>query len=55
MQNVVIKKIDMKKDLAAGVYLFEAFCLVWSSNLVGSESVQIQSVQLVQNMVSDRT
>ncbi len=30
-------------------------CLGWSSNLVGSESGQIQSVKLMQNMVSNRT
>jgi hypothetical protein len=40
----------------AGVYLSEAppppllgFCLEWSSNFVGSESGQIQSVKLLQN------
>ncbi len=31
------------------------FCLGWSSNSVGSESGQIQSVKLQQNMVSNRT
>ncbi len=31
------------------------FCLGWSSNFVGSESGQIQSVNLLQNMVSNRT
>jgi hypothetical protein len=31
------------------------FCLGWSSNFVGSESVQIQSVILLQNMVFNRT
>jgi hypothetical protein len=31
------------------------FCLGWSSNFVGSESGQIQSVKLLQNMVSNRT
>ncbi len=41
----------------AGVYLSEAplllgFCLGWSSNFVGSESRQIESVKLQQNMVS---
>jgi hypothetical protein len=30
-------------------------CLGWSSNFVGSESGQIQSVKLLQNMVSNRT
>jgi hypothetical protein len=48
-------------DFAAGVYLFEAppllgYCLRWSSNfaLVGYGSGQIQSVKLLQNMVSNR-
>jgi len=48
-------------DLATGVCLSEApspsllrFCLGWSSNFVGSESGQIQSVKLHQNMVSNR-
>jgi hypothetical protein len=31
------------------------FCLGWSSNFVGSESGQIESVKLLQNMVSNRT
>jgi hypothetical protein len=31
------------------------FCLGWSSNFVGSESGQIQSVKLLQNMASSRT
>jgi hypothetical protein len=31
------------------------FCLGWSSNFVRSESGQIQSVKLFQNMVSNRT
>ncbi len=31
------------------------FCLGWSSNFVGSESGQIQSVKLQQNMTSNRT
>jgi hypothetical protein len=30
------------------------FCLGWPSNFVGSESGQIQSVKLLQNMVSNR-
>ncbi len=30
-------------------------CLGWSSNFVGSESGQIQSVKLLQNTVSNRT
>jgi hypothetical protein len=47
-------------DLAAGIYLSEAlsllgFCLGWSSNFVGSESGQILSVKLPQNMVSNKT
>jgi hypothetical protein len=31
------------------------FCLEWSSNFVGSESGQTQSVKLLHNMVSNRT
>ncbi len=31
------------------------FCLGWSSNFVGSETGQIQSVKLLQNMVTNRT
>ncbi len=31
------------------------FCLGWCGNFVGSESGQIQSVKLLQNMVSNRT
>jgi hypothetical protein len=47
-------------DFASGVYLSEVppllgFCLGWCSNFVGSESGQIQSVKLPQNMVSKRT
>jgi hypothetical protein len=30
-------------------------CLGWSSKFVGSESSQIQSVKLLQNIVSNRT
>ncbi len=30
-------------------------CLVWCSNFVGSESSQIQSVKLLQNIVSNST
>ncbi len=30
------------------------FCLGWYSNFVGSESGQIKSVELLQNMVSNR-
>jgi hypothetical protein len=55
-----LKKFTSKGTFAAGVYLSEApfpprFCLGWSSNFVGSESGQIQSVKLLQNMVSNRT
>ncbi len=44
---------------AAGVHLSKApypysFCLGWSSNFVGSESGQIQSVKLLRNMVSQQ-
>jgi hypothetical protein len=42
-------------DLAAGVYLSEAPTPPRSSNFVGSESCQIQSVKHPQNMVSNRT
>ena len=47
-------------DFAARVYLPEApsppdFYLGWSSNFVGSETGQIQSVKLLENMVSNRT
>ncbi len=44
------KTIELYKDFAAGVYLSEAplpflgFCLGWSSNFVGTEYGQIQSV-----------
>ncbi len=31
------------------------YCLGWSGNFIGSESGQIQSVQLLQNVVSNRT
>jgi hypothetical protein len=56
MQNVVILKIYFE----TGANLSEAlspprFCLGWSSNFVGSESDQIQSVKLLQNMVSNTT
>jgi hypothetical protein len=56
MQNVVILKIYFE----TGANLSEAlspprFCLGWSSNFVGSESDQIQSVKLLQNMLSNRT
>ncbi len=55
-----LKILTCKKDFAAGVYLSETHsplrvCLGWSSNFVGSESGQIQSVKLFQNMVSNRT
>ena len=50
------KKIYLERDFAVGVYLSEAgFWLGWSSNFVGSESGRIQSVKLLQNMVSNRT
>jgi hypothetical protein len=47
-------------DFATGAYLFETpspprFLFGWSSNFVGSESGQIQSGKLLQNMVSDMT
>jgi hypothetical protein len=47
-------------SFAAGVYpsaapLLLGFCLGWCNNFVGSESSQIQSVKLLQNMVSNRT
>jgi hypothetical protein len=48
------------KGLAAGVFFclrpppLLGFCLGWSSNFVGSEPVQIQSVKLLQNMVFKR-
>ncbi len=32
-----------------------SLCLGWSRNFVGSESGQIQSVKLLQNMISNRT
>jgi len=34
---------------------FQDLCLRWSSNFVGSESGQIQSVKLLQNIVSNWT
>ncbi len=50
----------LQRDFEAVVFLSEApsllgFCLWWSINFVGSESGQIQSVKLLQNMVSNRT
>jgi hypothetical protein len=47
----------MYSDFVAGVYLSEApspprFCLEWSSNFLGSESGKIQSVKLLQYMVT---
>jgi hypothetical protein len=51
-----LKKIDLYRDFAAGVYLFlPRFCLGWCSNFAGSESGQMQSVKLLQNMVSNST
>jgi hypothetical protein len=49
-----------KKLTCKGVNLFEAsspprFLFVVVSNFVGSESSQIQSVKLLQNMFSNRT
>ncbi len=41
--------------LSATPFPFIGFCLGWSSNFVGSESGQIQSVKLLENMVSNRT
>ncbi len=54
------KKLTCKGTFSAGIYLSEAppllgFSLSWSSNFVGSESGQILSVKLLQNMVSNRT
>jgi hypothetical protein len=54
-----LKKLTCKGTFATGVYLSETpplprSCLGWSNNFVGSESGQIQSVKLLQNMVSDR-
>ncbi len=55
------KKIYLLRYFAAGVHLSEApssymysICLGWSGNFVGSESGPIQSVKLLQNMVSNR-
>jgi hypothetical protein len=52
------KKMDLYKDFAA-VFIWLppllGFCLEWSSNFVGSGSGQIQSIKLLQNMVSNRT
>jgi hypothetical protein len=54
------KNSDLERDFAAGVHLSEApppppFVLGWSRNWVGSESGQIQSVKLLQNMVFNTT
>ncbi len=54
------KKIDLSRDFAADVSLSEAppllgFCLGWQGKFVGYESGQIQSVKLLQNMVSSTT
>jgi hypothetical protein len=52
MQNVVILK-----KLTCGVFIclmlppLKNFCLGWSSNFLGSESEQIQSVKLLQNYI----
>ncbi len=53
------KKLTCKGTFATGVIclrppLLLVFCLGWSRNFVGSESGQIQSVTLLQNMVSNR-
>ena len=60
MQNVVIKKNFCKGTLRQVFICLRPpplldFCLGWSSNFVGSESGQIQSVKFLQNMVSNRT
>jgi hypothetical protein len=48
------KKIYLYRDFAIclGPPPLLGFCFGWSSNFVGSESDQIQSVQLMQNMVN---
>ncbi len=56
----LIKKIDLYRDFAVGIYLSEAhpllgFCSGWSSNFVGSESGQIHIQMFMQNIVSNRT
>jgi hypothetical protein len=56
MQNLFV----LQKVFAAAVYLFEAssppnFVLGRVSNFVGYESAHIQSVKVLQNMVSDKT
>jgi hypothetical protein len=56
--NVVIKKIELSRDLRQ-VFItlrpppLQGLCLGWSSSFVGSESGQVQSVKLLQNMVSN--
>ena len=53
--------VDLLRDFAAGVYPSEApsppteICLGWCSNSVGSESGQKESVNLLQDLVSNRT
>jgi hypothetical protein len=37
------------------MFILLGFCLGWSSNFVGSESGQIQSLKLLKNMISNRT
>jgi hypothetical protein len=54
------KKFELYRDFAAGVYLSEApspprLWLGCSRNFLGSVSPQIQSVKLLQNMVSNAT
>jgi hypothetical protein len=55
-----LKKITCKGTLQQmfiylSPHLLLGFCLGWCSNFVGSEYGQIQSGQLLQNMVSNRT
>ncbi len=48
-------KSDLDRDFATVVYLFEThssprfFVLGWSRNIIGSESVHIQSVKFLQH------
>jgi hypothetical protein len=58
MQNAIEKKLTCKGTVRQ-VFIWLrpppllGFCLGWSSNSVGSKSGQIQSVNLLQNMVSN--
>jgi hypothetical protein len=53
----------LQKDFAAAVYLFEVpshprflfFVLGWECNFMGSESGHMQSIKVLQNMVSNTT